>query len=113
MRQRRSSLLNPRATRLQVERLERRDLLSTTLIPLNELGTGTYQGYEGGLYPNGSNTPPAATEASALSLAQQIVPLDAAGNPDPVNGKIVMISIGMSNTNEEFSGQLNIGPTNL
>jgi PKD repeat protein len=108
-----SGLHKLRARALQVERLETRDLLSAALIPLNELGTGTYQGYEGGLYPNGSDTPPAATQAYALNLAQQIVPLDALGNPDPVNGKIVMISVGMSNTNEEFSGQFATSSTNL
>jgi hypothetical protein len=27
----------------------------TPAVALNDLGTGTYQGYEGGLYPNGSN----------------------------------------------------------
>jgi PKD repeat protein len=101
-----------RALALEVERLESRDLLAA-LVPLNDLGTGTYQGYEGGLYLNGSDTPPAATQAYALSLAQQIVPLDGSGNPDPVNGKIVMISVGMSNTNEEFSGQFSNSSTDL
>ena len=31
---------------------------SVGFIPLTDLGAGTYQGYEGGLYPNGQNIPP-------------------------------------------------------
>jgi hypothetical protein len=73
------------------------------MVPLNDLGTGTYQGYEGGLYPNGSDAPPAATEAYAVSLAQQIVPLNSSGQLDTTHGKIVMVSVGMSNTEMEYS----------
>jgi hypothetical protein len=63
-----------------------------------------YQGLEGGLYSNGSNIRPTSLEATADSIASQIQPLDANGNVDPVNGKIVLISIGMSNTSYEFGG---------
>jgi len=69
---------------------------SSPLIALNDLGTGTYQGSQGGLYPNGSNVRPAAFDAAGVAVAQTIQPLDAAGNPDPVNGKIGLMSIGMS-----------------
>src|SRR3989338_2009957 len=31
---------------------------SVGFIPLTDLGAGTYQGYEGGLYSNGQNIPP-------------------------------------------------------
>jgi hypothetical protein len=75
---------------------------STGHTPLSELGTGLYQGFQGGLYPGGTNTPPAAHAAAAMSFAQQIVPRSASGQPDP-NGWIVMIAIGMSNTTHEFS----------
>ena len=71
--------------------------------PLNDLGAGTYQGYPGGLYPGGTNTRPTAYESAGVSLANNIVPLDANGNYDPVNGKIVLLSIGMSNTALEFA----------
>jgi PKD repeat protein len=81
--------------------LESRELLDST--PLSDLGTGLYQGYMGGLYPGGADTPPAATEAYALNLAQhQIVPLDSNGNPNP-KGSIVMVSLGMSNSQEVFN----------
>src|SRR5262245_45129724 len=72
------------------------------LVPLIDLGAGTYKGYEGGLYPDGVNVPPAAHRALALGAATRIVPRNAAGQPDP-NGLIVMIAVGMSNTTHEFA----------
>jgi len=74
---------------------------SVGLIPINDLGTGTYSGWTGGFYPNGSNYMPAAHKNAGLALAQQVEPLDTNGNADPVNGKIVWLSIGMSNTSQE------------
>lgn len=73
---------------------------STGLIPLPEL-KGKYKGEEGGLYPGGQNTPPAAHLRAGEALARKIEPLDADGHPSP-NGKIVMISVGMSNTTMKF-----------
>lgn len=70
---------------------------SNPLVPLTDLGTGSYGGSEGGLYPGGSNTPPSAWEADALSQAAAIQPLDASGNPDP-NGVYALLSIGVSIT---------------
>jgi hypothetical protein len=67
------------------------------LVALPDLGTGTYLGYEGGLYPNGSNTPPAAQLSQALAYADAIQPLNAAGQPDP-NGSYVLMSVGVSIT---------------
>jgi hypothetical protein len=71
--------------------------------PLNDLGPGTWNGYQGGLYPNGSNYRPAAHNAAGLAIANQIKPLDGNGNVDLVNGKVVWMSIGMSNTSLEAS----------
>jgi hypothetical protein len=71
--------------------------------PLTDLGAAYWRNYQGGLYPNGSNTRPAAHNAAGLQLASQVKPLDATGNSDPVNGKIVWLSIGMSNTTQETS----------
>ncbi|MBM4168724.1 MAG: T9SS type A sorting domain-containing protein [Ignavibacteria bacterium] len=76
---------------------------SVGLMPLTELGTGTYRNFSGGLYPQGTNQRPAAHEAAGQLLAQQVQPLNATGIPDLVNGKIVLLSIGMSNTTQEFS----------
>jgi len=76
---------------------------SVGFTPLNDLGTGTYQGFEGGLYPGGASVRPAGHEAAGLAQAALVVPRDAAGNPDPAGGKIVLLSIGLSNTSIEFS----------
>jgi hypothetical protein len=68
------------------------------LPPLVDLGPGqTYHGYEGGLYPGASNLRPAAHDAAGRKIAQSIVPLDANGNPDSVNGRIVYTIISVSN----------------
>ena len=69
---------------------------TSPIVALNDLGAGTYTGSQGGLYPNGLNTRPVNFEAAGVALAQTIQPLDAAGNPDPVNGKIGFMSLGMS-----------------
>ncbi|MEO8149639.1 MAG: T9SS type A sorting domain-containing protein [Bacteroidia bacterium] len=69
--------------------------------PLADLGTNYWQGSQGGLYPNGSNYKPAAHNLAGLSIAQNILPLDTAGNVDLVNGKVVWLSVGMSNTTME------------
>lgn len=77
---------------------------STPIIPLTDLGTGMYQGYQGGLYPGGSNQRPAGNESDGLAFASGIQPLDANGNPDPINGKEVLIGIGMSAAHTDFDG---------
>lgn len=71
--------------------------------PINDLGTGYFRtSYQGGLYPFGSNTRPTAHNDDGLNLGLQVVPLDTAGNYNPTTGKVVLISIGLSNTNQEF-----------
>jgi len=70
--------------------------------PLTELGTEKYKGFPGALYPDGANQRPAEHEAAGVALAKQIQPLDAGGSPDPA-GRIVLLSIGMSNATQEFS----------
>lgn len=76
---------------------------STGNIPINDLGTSTFQGRQGGLYPGGVNVRPVAHTDAGISLASTIQPLDVNGQPDPVNGSIVLIGIGMSNTRIEFT----------
>lgn len=75
---------------------------TTGLVPLTELGASLYQGKAGGLYPEGSNDRPEVHEQAGLAAAQSIRPLDAQGKP-AASGKIVLLSIGMSNTTQEFS----------
>ncbi len=64
--------------------------------PLCDLGSGTYLGFTGGLYPGGSNEIPPGHLAAGLTRAATIRPLDRSGNPDS-SGKIVLLSVGMSN----------------
>src|SRR5437868_1441864 len=81
-------------------------LTNTGVKPLNELGLGTYQGFSGGRYPNGANNRPPAHEAAGVQIAtQQIQPRDAAGNVNTTNGQIVLLSIGMSNTTQEWDSK--------
>ncbi|MBI2850792.1 MAG: hypothetical protein HYX80_07105 [Chloroflexi bacterium] len=61
-----------------------------------------YKGEDGGLYGGGLNTPPARHREAALKALGETKPLDANGNPSP-EGKIVLVSLGMSNTTQEFS----------
>ena len=63
---------------------------------------GQATGFRGGLYPNGSNKRPAQHEAAGLDLSRQIQPLATDGRVDDQNGRILFISIGMSNTATEF-----------
>jgi len=73
---------------------------STGMVPLTDLGQSTYKGEAGGLYPNGSNTLPAEHLQAGLRLAKEIVPLDRDGHASP-DGRVVLCSIGMSNTTQE------------
>jgi hypothetical protein len=76
---------------------------STGLVPLDQMtAADKYKGEDGGLYGGGRNTPPEEHLEAALAEAAKIRPLDAQGNPAP-DGKIVLLSIGMSNTTQEFS----------
>lgn len=76
---------------------------TSKLVPLDELGSGKYQGFEGGLYPGGKNVRPKEHEAAGLRLAQEVVPRGPDGRPSP-DGKIVLLSIGMSNTSQASQG---------
>ena len=76
---------------------------STGFTPINDLGTGIspITGLMGGLYSGGSNYIPSAHKTAGLQMASQVECLDANGIPDAVNGKIVWLSIGMSNCTQE------------
>ncbi|MEP6995902.1 MAG: hypothetical protein ABI968_15375 [Acidobacteriota bacterium] len=73
--------------------------------PLTDMGlSGSYLGFSGGLYADGSNAPPPEHAAAGAAHARQIQPLDSSGNPSAA-GKIALLSIGMSNTTQEFCSQ--------
>jgi hypothetical protein len=69
-------------------------LTSTGLLPLTDMGNRRYRGYRGGLYPGGLNRP-APKYLRKGQAASRLV--------RPINGKIVLLSIGMSNATAEFS----------
>lgn len=75
---------------------------TTPIVPLNDLGTGTYLGSQGGLYPNGSNVRPPDHDAAGVGFAQQVQPLDSNGNPSST-GKYVFLSLGESTIQNEFA----------
>ncbi len=77
------------------------------LVPTNDLGNSTYQGYPGGLYPNSSNTMPQTHFNDGFALSGQITPRDSNGNLS-LTGKIVLVTIGMSNTNIESQGLIQL-----
>ncbi len=72
------------------------------LKPLPNLGAEKYQGFEGGFYPGGKNERPKDHDDAGLALAKSIKPLGADGKP-AASGKVVMLSVGMSNTTQAFS----------
>jgi len=85
----------------------------SAMVAIQDLATlgQTYYGLQGGLYPGATNTMPAAHESAAFAAAGQIQPLNASGNPDP-NGTIVIMSVGMSNTQMETCGAGTVNPAN-
>jgi len=78
-----------RETRLNAECSQ----TSTGLVPLTDMGKRRYKGQRGGLYPNGSNQPPAGYLKQGLAVAKRV---------RPIKGRIVVLSVGMSNTSQEF-----------
>jgi hypothetical protein len=76
---------------------------SVGLTPLTDLLGGEYHGYAGGLYPGRRNTPSPAYLKQGLAAAKLVRPRSAAGKPSAA-GRIVLLSIGMSNATMEFSG---------
>jgi hypothetical protein len=71
--------------------------------PLTDFSVGQkyLNSFEGFLYENNSNQPPADHASDGLAAAARIQPLDANGNPSP-SGKIVVVGIGMSNWTMEL-----------
>lgn len=85
---------------------------SVGLTPLTDLGRGRYNGFEGGLYPRGNNKPPRAYQRGGLTAAARVRPLAADGTPSS-SGRIVLLSIGMSNVVIEFRAFQQLAVTDL
>ena len=69
-------------------------LTRTGLIPLTDMGSRRYRGHRGGLYPGGVNRPPQKYLRRANAASKRVKPID---------GKIVLLSLGASNASDEFS----------
>ena len=76
----------------------------TVKISLTDLLARTYYGNAGGLYPGGINQPPSDHDSAARARRTAIKPLDVNGDESPF-GKYVLISIGMSNTTQEWCSE--------
>ncbi len=84
----------------------------TERVPISDMtATQSYLGHAGGLYPGG-NTIPATHLAAGIARTRAIQPLDVNGNPSPT-GKYVLVSIGMSNTTQEFCSGTSTPPCAL
>jgi len=75
---------------------------SVGLTPLSDVSGAAYQGQPLGLYPGGTNFVPSAHLADGVSLARAVTAMDAQGRPSS-SGRYAFVSIGMSNTTQEFS----------
>lgn len=66
-------------------------------VPIDEIGTSTYNDSIGGLYPDGSNVASGTYADDLFSVSQSITPLDTFGNPSSLSSaKILFISMGGS-----------------
>lgn len=72
----------------------------TDLLPLTDMHRAVYNGYTGGLYPSSNEVPDEHLQIG-LAASQSIEPLNKQGQPNS-SGKIVFLSLGMSNTKQEF-----------
>lgn len=82
---------------------------STGFTPLNEFATGEkyLSLYEGGLYPGNQNELPTSHLIRGLTEAKTIKPRAANGTVS-ANGRIILMSIGMSNTTQEWCAATSI-----
>lgn len=75
----------------------------TGLKPLSDMSAADhYKDQDGGIYGGGKSVPPEKHLQTAIQQAKLIRPLDEQGQPFP-EGKIGFVSVGMSNTTQEFS----------
>lgn len=72
-----------------------------SFIPINELGSGYFRGYQGGLYPGGSNTLSGNYLQDLTQISDAIQPLDSNGQFSK-GGYVVFIGVGASNPRTEF-----------
>ena len=69
---------------------------NTGLTPFMDLQTGTYMGYQAGLYPGGTNELTGPHLKSGKSIAKSIKPLDGDGNVNYGDGVVLVAGFGPS-----------------
>jgi hypothetical protein len=93
---------NRPAVPTNMQRLSVTSRAKTGMVPLDEMtAKDTYRGQDGGLYGEGRNDPPPEQLQAAQKALAKVQKLDQSGKPSP-EGKIVLLSVGMSNTANEF-----------
>lgn len=97
------SLLAAFACCLRVDAQLQCDNDTSYLRSLIDLKTGHYLGFQGGLYPDGSNTMPYEHMAAGMNISREVMPLDADGNVDLANGKVGFICLGASTAGNAFN----------
>lgn len=81
----------------------------TIPIPLDDLGTRTYHGMQGGLYPGGVNAVPADHDAVGIARRNAIRPLDVNGYPSGA-GRYVLMSVGAGNASSAWCSRSSAPP---
>jgi len=72
-------------------------------VPIVDLQSDFYMGFQGGLYPGGANILPAAHADSGIAIAQSILPINNNGDEDTVFGKLVMLALGPVDAGKSFN----------
>jgi hypothetical protein len=70
-------------------------------VPISDLGSNTYLGFQGGLYPDGTSNVPIDHATVGSARGRDVRPLRPNGTFS-TGGKYVLLAIGMSNTSIEF-----------
>jgi hypothetical protein len=91
----------------QVDISQQRFTKPAGTVPLTDMGTSSYKGFPGGLYPPSTNTMPAPHTSEGLAAANAVQPRDTAGALDPL-GKYVLLTVGMSNTRDESCSHMDV-----
>ena len=78
-------------------------------VPLTDMGNRAYLTFPGGLFPNG-NVMPAVHATAGAQRAAEVRQRDVNGNLSST-GRYVLLSIGMSNTTQEFSAFVSLAAT--
>ncbi len=68
----------------------------TKFIPINDLGTDTFNGFTRGKYPGGSNSILLLHYKKGMENSQRIKPLTENGEHDAVNGTIGFMVLGFN-----------------